>query len=164
MLRQNGDLSLSTARLSRIARGQSGSVELDLNDVVAKGIFLLLIGHGLARPGRAIPPIYERFMGRWSRLVAPQLVDFTEVSDHGHLLDVGSGTGALASPSRNGSRGSCASTRPKNTSNMPTVEIHFQIGSRSRPAMHNSCALPMRASTLVSPCWCSVSSRVPLRL
>ena len=39
---------------------------------------------------------YERFMGRWSRLVAPQLVDFTEVSDHGHLLDVGSGTGALA--------------------------------------------------------------------
>ena len=39
---------------------------------------------------------YERFMGRWSRLVAPQLVDFTEVSNHGHLLDVGSGTGALA--------------------------------------------------------------------
>jgi SAM-dependent methyltransferase len=39
---------------------------------------------------------YERFMGRWSRLLAPPLVDFTEVSDHGHLLDVGSGTGALA--------------------------------------------------------------------
>jgi SAM-dependent methyltransferase len=39
---------------------------------------------------------YERFMGRWSRLVAPQLVDFTEMPDLGRLLDVGSGTGALA--------------------------------------------------------------------
>ena len=39
---------------------------------------------------------YERFMGRWSRLVAPQLVDFTDVPDRGRVLDVGSGTGALA--------------------------------------------------------------------
>jgi SAM-dependent methyltransferase len=39
---------------------------------------------------------YERFMGRWSRLVATQLVDFTGVPDHGRMLDVGSGTGALA--------------------------------------------------------------------
>jgi SAM-dependent methyltransferase len=39
---------------------------------------------------------YERFMGRWSRLVAPQLVDFTDVPDRGRFLDVGSGTGALA--------------------------------------------------------------------
>ena len=38
---------------------------------------------------------YERFMGRWSRLVAPQLVDFTVVPDRGRLLDVGSGSGAL---------------------------------------------------------------------
>jgi len=39
---------------------------------------------------------YERFMGRWSRLVAPQLVDFTGVPDQGRFLDVGSGTGSLA--------------------------------------------------------------------
>ena len=39
---------------------------------------------------------YERFMGRWSRLVAPELVDFTNVPEDGLLLDVGSGTGALA--------------------------------------------------------------------
>ena len=39
---------------------------------------------------------YERFMGRWSRLLAPLLVDFTEVHDAGRVLDVGSGTGALA--------------------------------------------------------------------
>ena len=39
---------------------------------------------------------YEKFMGRWSRLVAPQLVDFTDVPDRGQFLDVGSGTGALS--------------------------------------------------------------------
>ncbi|HWC98578.1 MAG TPA: class I SAM-dependent methyltransferase [Candidatus Sulfopaludibacter sp.] len=39
---------------------------------------------------------YERFMGRWSRLVAPRLVDFTGLPEQGRMLDVGSGTGALA--------------------------------------------------------------------
>jgi SAM-dependent methyltransferase len=39
---------------------------------------------------------YERFMGRWSRMVAPLLVEFTDVPDAGQILDVGSGTGALA--------------------------------------------------------------------
>jgi ubiquinone/menaquinone biosynthesis C-methylase UbiE len=39
---------------------------------------------------------YERFMGRWSRLVAPRLVDFTDLPERGTILDVGSGTGALA--------------------------------------------------------------------
>jgi SAM-dependent methyltransferase len=39
---------------------------------------------------------YERFMGRWSRLLAPSLVDFTDLPDRGQVLDVGSGTGALA--------------------------------------------------------------------
>jgi SAM-dependent methyltransferase len=39
---------------------------------------------------------YERFMGRWSSLLAPLLVDFTGTSDGGQMLDVGSGTGVLA--------------------------------------------------------------------
>jgi SAM-dependent methyltransferase len=39
---------------------------------------------------------YEHFMGRWSSVLAPQLVDFTGVPDSGKVLDVGSGTGALA--------------------------------------------------------------------
>jgi SAM-dependent methyltransferase len=39
---------------------------------------------------------YERFMGRWSRLVAPKLIDFTGVPDRGQFLDVGSGTGVLS--------------------------------------------------------------------
>ena len=40
---------------------------------------------------------YERFMGRWSRLLAPLLVDFAGVADGARVRDVGSGTGALAS-------------------------------------------------------------------
>jgi SAM-dependent methyltransferase len=50
---------------------------------------------------------YERFMGRWSRQLAPLLVTFAGVRDgDGEVLDVGSGTGALtgavaaAAPSR----------------------------------------------------------------
>ena len=39
---------------------------------------------------------YERFMGRWSRLVAPRLVDFSDLPDRGRVLDGGSGTGSLA--------------------------------------------------------------------
>jgi SAM-dependent methyltransferase len=38
---------------------------------------------------------YERFMGRWSRALAPLLVRFAGVLDGENVLDVGSGTGAL---------------------------------------------------------------------
>ena len=38
---------------------------------------------------------YDRFMGRWSRRVAPLLVDFTGIPDEGRVLDVGSGIGTL---------------------------------------------------------------------
>jgi SAM-dependent methyltransferase len=39
---------------------------------------------------------YERFMGRWSRLLAPLLVDFSNLGETGRVLDIGSGTGSLA--------------------------------------------------------------------
>ena len=38
---------------------------------------------------------YERFMGRWSALLARALVDFARIPDDGFLLDVGSGSGSL---------------------------------------------------------------------
>lgn len=40
---------------------------------------------------------YERFMGRWSRLLAPAHIAFASVKDGDRVLDVGTGTGALAS-------------------------------------------------------------------
>ena len=40
---------------------------------------------------------YEPFMGRWSRRLAPLFVEFAGVQDGESVLEVGSGTGALAS-------------------------------------------------------------------
>ncbi len=39
---------------------------------------------------------YERFMGRWSRELAPMLVEFAGVAADDVVLDVGCGTGALS--------------------------------------------------------------------
>jgi SAM-dependent methyltransferase len=39
---------------------------------------------------------YERFMGRWSRMLAPLLVKFAAIGGRDVVLDVGSGTGALS--------------------------------------------------------------------
>lgn len=39
---------------------------------------------------------YERFMGRWSELLAPKLVEFAGVTEGDAVLDVGSGTGSLS--------------------------------------------------------------------
>ena len=39
---------------------------------------------------------YERFMGRWSRQMAPLLIDFAGVANTGRVLDIGSGSGSMA--------------------------------------------------------------------
>jgi SAM-dependent methyltransferase len=39
---------------------------------------------------------YERFMGRWSRRLAPHFLKFAGLKDGDRVLDVGSGTGSLA--------------------------------------------------------------------
>ena len=38
---------------------------------------------------------YELYMGRWSRLVAKEFVDWLGAAPDGYWLDVGCGTGAL---------------------------------------------------------------------
>src|SRR5580704_2605596 len=39
---------------------------------------------------------YEIFLGRWTKELAPRLLDFAEFAPDGRLLDVGTGTGSLA--------------------------------------------------------------------
>jgi SAM-dependent methyltransferase len=39
---------------------------------------------------------YERFMGRWSRQLAPAFIRFAQVEDGDRVLDLGCGTGALS--------------------------------------------------------------------
>jgi SAM-dependent methyltransferase len=39
---------------------------------------------------------YDRFMGRWSRLLAPLLLEFADIPDAGRVLDAGSGTESMA--------------------------------------------------------------------
>jgi ubiquinone/menaquinone biosynthesis C-methylase UbiE len=40
---------------------------------------------------------YERFMGRWSRLLAPQYIAFAGIRNGERVPDVGTGTGSVAS-------------------------------------------------------------------
>jgi len=39
---------------------------------------------------------YEVFLGRWSRELAPRLLDFAGFAEDGPLIDIGTGTGSLA--------------------------------------------------------------------
>lgn len=78
---------------------------------------------------------YERFMGRWSRSLAPLLVRFADVRDAHAVLDVGSATGAVAA--------AVAASAPSATlvgidpaaayvafaqSNRPTDRLTFEVG------------------------------------
>lgn len=45
----------------------------------------------------AMSASYERFMGRWSRLLAPAFIAFAGVKNGDRVLDVGTGTGSVAS-------------------------------------------------------------------
>jgi SAM-dependent methyltransferase len=44
----------------------------------------------------AVSAGYERFMGRWSRLLAPRFIAFAGVKNGDRVLDVGTGTGSVA--------------------------------------------------------------------
>jgi SAM-dependent methyltransferase len=62
----------------------------------ASAALLALTSNGQQDPIFSEAQAYERFMGRWSRQLAPALVTFAGVRDGETLLDIGAGTGALA--------------------------------------------------------------------
>lgn len=61
------------------------------------------------------PDAYERWMGRWSRRLAPAFVRFARPPRAGRILDVGSGTGALSTVlSATVTKGSIVGIEPSN--------------------------------------------------
>ena len=82
---------------------------------------------------------YERFMGRWSREVAPLLVEFARVRDGDAVLDVGSGTGALTTAVATAAPSSrivgidpAASYVAFATARHPADRIRFEVGDAQR--------------------------------
>src|ERR1051326_2433267 len=69
---------------------------LSRRTLVFAGLLRVLKGQDRVPGMFANAEAYERFMGRWSRLVAPRLVGFAGLPARGRFLDVGSGTGSLA--------------------------------------------------------------------
>jgi ubiquinone/menaquinone biosynthesis C-methylase UbiE len=78
---------------------------------------------------------YERFMGRWSRLLAHKFVKFAAVRDGEALMDIGSGTGALtdalaaaAPSSRIAGIDPAAAYVAFAQARHPEVHIRFEVG------------------------------------
>lgn len=55
----------------------------------------LVMGQNSTRGQFADARAYDRFMGRWSRRLAPVFLDFVDIANNARVLDAGCGTGAL---------------------------------------------------------------------
>ena len=82
---------------------------------------------------------YELQMGRWSRRLAPLLIDFAGISSAERVLDVGCGTGNLSfALGRNPAiRGICGLDRSAEYVDFaersnPDARVHFQVGDACR--------------------------------
>src|SRR5262245_2297492 len=78
---------------------------------------------------------YERFMGRWSRSLAPAFVRFAGLRDGDAVLEVGSGTGALTAAVATMAPSSCivgiepsASYVALAQAQQGSPRIHFEVG------------------------------------
>ncbi len=89
---------------------------------------------------------YELFMGRWSRLIAPEFIHWLEMPSDRSWLDIGCGTGslsktilALASPARILALDLSASFIQTARRTIDDPRVNFEVGTASRiPAATNS--------------------------
>lgn len=78
---------------------------------------------------------YERYMGRWSRRLVPGYIAFAAVQNGDHVLDVGTGTGALAAGVAAAMPGSeivgvdrAEAFLSYARKNIPSGHVHFELG------------------------------------
>jgi ubiquinone/menaquinone biosynthesis C-methylase UbiE len=78
---------------------------------------------------------YDRYMGRWSRQIAPKFLDWLDVQDRKEWLEVGCGTGALsAAILHRGNPTSLIAVDPSEgflrqaRQNVPDRRVEFQVG------------------------------------
>ena len=83
----------------------------------------------------AVSAGYERFMGRWSRLLAPTYIAFAGVKNGDRVLDVGTGTGSLAAAVEAGMPASeivgvdpSAGFIAYAQKNITSTRAHFEVG------------------------------------
>jgi SAM-dependent methyltransferase len=93
-----GDISL-TQRESKMTKFVGGLVSSSLMVAAAPGPDALAQSTKITEAEAkmfAVSAGYERFMGRWSRLLAPLYISFAGVENGQRVLDVGTGTGSVA--------------------------------------------------------------------
>ena len=83
----------------------------------------------------AVSAGYERFMGRWSRLLAPAYIAFAGVKNGDRVLDVGTGTGSLAAAVETSMpRSEIVGIDPSEgfiayaQKNAKSTRVHFEVG------------------------------------
>jgi SAM-dependent methyltransferase len=90
---------------------------------------------------------YERFLGRWSRVLAGPFADFARLPENGRVLDVGCGTGSLAitlAERRQRDRAAGIDIAP------PYVAFARSRGMAVEFAVGDACRLPYADSSFVA--------------
>src|ERR671924_478675 len=93
MLASLGSLGGSDQGVQRLNRGDISLFPCIFALITLVAVSVCATGAGAQSGMFSAGDEYERFMGRWSRALAPLLVKFAAVHNGDAVLDVGSGTG-----------------------------------------------------------------------